>query len=51
VAEPCPQCGGLMVAEAPDGVACTNCPWKAEPEEAPAMAPAEPEPELAPVGD
>ena len=51
VAEPCPKCGGLMVAEAPDGVACTNCAWKAEPEEAPAMAPAEPEPELAPVGD
>ena len=52
VAEPCPECDGLMVAEAQDGsVSCTNCAWKGEPEEAPAMAPAEQEQELAPVGD
>jgi DNA topoisomerase-1 len=51
VAEPCPECGGLMVAEAQDGVSCTNCAWKGGPVEAPAVAPAAPQPELAPVGD
>jgi DNA topoisomerase-1 len=51
VAEPCPECGGLMVAEAQDGVSCTNCTWKGGPVEAPAVAPAAPQPELAPVGD
>ena len=51
VTEPCPECGGLMVAEAQDGVSCTKCAWQGEPAEAPAMAPSEQEQELAPVGD
>jgi len=51
VNEPCPECGGLMVAEAQDGVSCTKCAWQGEPAEAPAMAPSEQEQELAPVGD
>ena len=51
VTEPCPECGGLMVAEAQDGVSCTKCAWKGEPAEAPPMAPSEQEQELAPVGD
>jgi len=40
---PCPECGGLMVVENKDTVACTNCAWKGETSE-----PAE---ELAGVGD
>jgi DNA topoisomerase-1 len=51
VTEPCPECGGLMVAEAQDGVSCTQCAWQGEPAGAPAMAPNEQEQELAPVGD
>ncbi|MDA0733268.1 MAG: type I DNA topoisomerase [Chloroflexi bacterium] len=52
VAEPCPECGGLMVSEAQDGsLSCTNCVWKGDPVEVPAMAPTDQEPELAPVGD
>ena len=51
VIEPCPECGGLMVTEAQDGVSCTKCAWQGEPVEAPAMASSEQEQELAPVGD
>jgi len=51
VTEPCPECGGLMVAEGQDGVSCTKCAWQGEPAEVPAMAPSEQEQELAPVGD
>jgi DNA topoisomerase-1 len=51
VPEPCPDCGGLMVAEAQDGVSCTICARKIGPEDAPALASAAQEPVLAPVGD
>ena len=27
VAEPCPECGGLMVSSGQDGVRCTSCAW------------------------
>jgi len=51
VTEPCPECGGLMVTEAQDGVSCTKCAWQGEPAEVPAMNPSEQEQELVPVGD
>ena len=28
IAEPCPECGGLMVLSGRDGVSCTRCSWK-----------------------
>ena len=30
VAEPCPECGGLMVASGRDGARCTTCAWKGD---------------------
>ena len=33
VAEPCPECGGLMVASGRDTVRCTTCAWKGKPGE------------------
>ena len=30
VVEPCPECGGLMVSGARDGVRCTVCAWKGD---------------------
>ena len=43
VTRPCPECGGLMLEDSRDELACTACAWKG-----PA---AEPERELASVGD
>jgi DNA topoisomerase-1 len=40
---PCPNCGGLIVAEKDNMAKCTVCEWKGE-------APAQPEPEPATVG-
>jgi DNA topoisomerase I len=45
VAEPCPECGSLMVEEGRDQLACTSCAWKGQ------KAEKEPEPELASVGN
>jgi DNA topoisomerase-1 len=45
VAEPCPECGSLMVEEGRDQVACTSCTWKGQ------LADKEPEQELASVGN
>ncbi len=47
VPAPCPDCSGMMVEEAQNGLSCTVCAWKGTPEE-PAPAP---EKELASVGD
>ncbi len=30
LADPCPECGGLMVASGRDGARCTACSWKGE---------------------
>ena len=30
VAEPCPECGGMMVSSGSDEVACTRCVWKGD---------------------
>ncbi len=43
VPAPCPECGGMMVAEADNQVACTVCAWKGPAEE--------PAPELAATGN
>ncbi|MSQ05762.1 MAG: type I DNA topoisomerase [Dehalococcoidia bacterium] len=43
VPAPCPECGGMMVAEAGNQVACTVCAWKGPAEE--------PSPELAEAGN
>ena len=40
---PCPNCGGLIVAEKDNMAKCTVCDWKGE-------APAQPEPEPATIG-
>ena len=37
-ADPCPECGGMMVSGARDGVRCTVCAWKGDlPEKEPAV--------------
>ena len=30
LAEPCPECGGLMVSSGQDGIKCTSCAWKGD---------------------
>jgi DNA topoisomerase-1 len=45
VAEPCPECGSLLVEEGRDLVACASCTWKGQ------IAEKEPEQELASVGN
>ena len=30
LAEPCPECGGLMVSSGQDRIKCTNCAWKGD---------------------
>ena len=30
IADPCPECGGLMVSSGQDGVRCTTCSWKGD---------------------
>jgi DNA topoisomerase-1 len=36
--EPCPECGGLMVAKGRNQAACTVCAWQGEPSEQEAVA-------------
>ncbi|MEE8157794.1 MAG: topoisomerase DNA-binding C4 zinc finger domain-containing protein, partial [Dehalococcoidia bacterium] len=36
--EPCPECGGLMVAKGRNQAACTVCAWRGEPSEQEAVA-------------
>jgi DNA topoisomerase-1 len=43
VPTPCPECGGMMVAESRDTVACTVCAWKGPADE--------PAPDLAAAGN
>jgi len=38
--EPCPECGGLMVASGTKSVKCTNCTWTEKIEKTKAMEPA-----------